>query len=170
MIPVKKGGCVMYCNYCGSKKCFYSELGCIFSLQTLKILVPFLEKNFINKSRFNKIYSMVPLESWDKWAIANNLPTIEILRELYPEEDLESILFLVLDGNTNRLSPELRSYYTEQSEVEYEESLAFSEFRTFFTINGLTALTKDYIMNFNLEELNKIPRPIELDCLKMEVV
>lgn len=159
----------MYCNYCGSKQCLSSNLGCIFSTQSLKILIPFLENNFNNKSYFNKYYSMVPFESWDKWATANNLPTIENLNDLYPKEDLESILFLALDGNTQKLSPELRSYYTEQSEADYEESLAFSEFRTFFTIEGLVNLTKEDVMRYNQKELSKVPKPISVDFLRMEV-
>jgi len=112
---------------------------------------------------------MVPFESWDKWATANNLPTIENLNDLYPEEDLESILFLALDGNTQKLSPELRSYYTEQSEADYEESLAFSEFRTFFTIEGLVNLTEEDVMRYNQKELSKVPKPISVDFLRMEV-
>lgn len=148
-----------YCEYCGSRVCKSSGLWCIVSPQALNVVVPFLLENFSNNSIFNKSYSFVPWDTWDKWAIEHGLPTQVQLSALYPEEDLESLLYMAFDGVS--LPPELSSYFHEPVDTESEEADGFSEFSTkvFVDTSGSENLTRDWIMRYNKRKIDRLPRP-----------
>ena len=148
-----------YCEFCGSKDCKSSGLECIMSPKTLDVLIPFLMQNYFNNSVFNKSYSFVPFESWDSWANENDLPTQDALLALYPEEDLESLLYMALDGAS--LPPELESYYHDPMSTDEHEASLFSEFSTpvAFETKGGVNLTREWLMRYNKRRLEKIPNP-----------
>ena len=59
------------------------------------------------------------------------MPTQADLKILYPEEDLESLFFMVLEDV--ELSPELQGYYSEPFDAETIETEGFSSStRTFY--------------------------------------
>lgn len=115
-----------------------------------------LERVFLEYSTFNKSYVFVPFDTWDNWAIENDMPTQSELKILYPEEDLESLLFMVLDGL--ELSPELQSYYSEPFDAEHIEAEGFSEFNENFTFDA-KSLTREDVLRYNKQPVNKLPRP-----------
>jgi hypothetical protein len=143
----------MYCTFCGSKQC---KGVCIFSDTGKKRIVEMLERVFLEYSTFNKSYVFVPFDTWDGWAIENDMPTQADLKVLYPEEDLESLLFMVLDGL--ELSPELQSYYSEPFDAEHIEAEGFSEFNENFTFDA-KSLTREDVLRYNKQPVNKLPRP-----------
>lgn len=147
----------MYCSDCGSKLCKESGKPCILSTGARYLILSWLEQQFLEKSVFNKSYNFVPFDDWDAWASQVNLPTLEELGVLYPDEDLESLLFMVLDGLD--LSPELRSYFTEPFDAEQIEAEGFTEFRQFEVFNG-KSLTKEWLLKYNKKPVNTLPRPV----------
>lgn len=146
----------MYCTDCGSKLCKESGKPCILSTGARYLILSWLEQQFLEKSVFNKSYNFVPFDDWDTWASQVNLPTLEELKVLYPEEDLESLLFMVLDGL--ELSPELRSYYSEPFDAEQIEAQGFSEFNENFVFDA-KSLTREDVMRYNKQPVKNIPRP-----------
>ena len=149
-----------YCEYCGSKACKSSGLWCIMSPQALNVVVPFLLRNFSENSVFNKSYSFVPWDVWDKWAVEHGLPTQDGIKSLYEGEDLESMLYLALEDA--QLPPELASYFQDPVDFEEEESAMFSEFSTpvYFDTSSGVNLTRDWIMRYNKRKIEKLPRPV----------
>lgn len=147
----------MYCTDCGSKLC--KELGviCIFSDVGRRRILEMLELYYLERSVFNKSYAFVPLDTWDGWAIENDMPSQGDLKALYPEEDLESLLFMVLDGL--ELSPELQSYYTEPFDAEQIEAEGFTEFRELESFSG-KHLTREELLRYNKKPVNTLPRPV----------
>lgn len=147
----------MYCTDCGSRLC--KELGkpCIFSTGARNLILSWLEQQFLEKSVFNKFYNFVPFDDWNAWAVQVGLPTLEELKILYPDEDLESLLFMVLDGL--ELSPELRSYFTEPFDAEQIEAEGFTEFRQSESFVG-KSLTKEVLLKYNKKPVNTLPRPV----------
>ena len=143
----------MYCTFCGSKQC---RGVCIFSDTGKKMIVEMLERAFLGHSTFNKSYIFVPFDTWDGWAIEHDMPTQADLKILYPEEDLESLLFMVLEDV--ELSPELRSYYSEPFDAEAIEAEGFSEFNENFTFDA-KPLTRDDVVRYNKQPVKNLPRP-----------
>ena len=146
----------MYCSDCGSKLCKESGKPCILSTGARHLILSWLEQQFLEKSVFNKFYNFVPFDDWNAWAVQVGLPTLEELKILYPDEDLESLLFMVLDGL--ELSPELRSYFTEPFDAEQIEAEGFSEFNENFTFDA-KSLTREDVLRYNKQPVNKLPRP-----------
>lgn len=143
----------MYCTFCGSKQC---RGVCIFSDVGKTKIVEMLERVFLEYSTFNKSYVFVPFDTWDNWAIENDMPTQSELKILYPDEDLESLLFMVLEDI--ELSPELRSYYSEPFDAEQIEAEGFSEFNENFIFDA-KPLTREDVLRYNKQPVNKLPRP-----------
>ena len=143
----------MYCIFCGSKQC---RGVCIFSDVGKTKIVEMLERVFLEYSTFNRSYVFVPFDTWDNWAIENDMPTQSELKILYPDEDLESLLFMVLEDV--ELSPELRSYYSEPFDAEQIEAEGFSEFNENFTFDA-KSLTREDVMRYNKQSVKNLPRP-----------
>ncbi len=145
----------MYCTYCGSRRCAEGTRLCVMSPQALNLIVGFLETNFVESSIFNKSYAFVPDEEWDSWASSHNLPTQEELLSLYPEEDLLSLLTMILDGV--KLSPELRSFYTEP--FDFEEIEMFSEFskKVVVDTSSLRNLTREDVLRYTGKKVKNLP-------------
>lgn len=158
----------MYCTYCGSKKCAEGTRLCIMSPQAMNLIVRFLEEVFFETSRFNKSYTFIPNEEWDLWALKNNVPTQIELLELYPEEDLFSLLFLALEDA--KLSPELTSFFKEQ--VNFDESETFSEFFDGVNVNTdkLKPLTREDVLRYNGKKIKNLPRPAFISSLTLRKV
>lgn len=146
----------MYCTDCGSALCKEWGKLCILSEAGKALILDMLESQFIDNSFFNKYYSFVPTETWDDWALNVGLPTQDELMLLYPGEDLESLLYLVLEDM--ELSPELRSFYHEPFDAEPLEAEAFSEFNENWTFEG-KHLTKEELMRYNKKPVRALPRP-----------
>lgn len=155
----------MYCTYCGSKSCAKGTRLCVMSPQARNLIIDFLEATFVESSHFNKSYTFVPTEEWDSWAISHNLPTQEELLSLYPEEDLHSLLYLVLDEV--EISPELRSFFHEP--VFTDETEMFSEFsnKVLIDVSGLRRLTKDEVVKYTGRKVKNIPRPTYVESLNL---
>jgi len=145
----------MYCTFCGSKQC---RGVCIFSDTGKKMIVEMLERAFLEHSTFNKSYIFVPFDTWDGWAIENDMPTQGDLKAMYPDEDLESLLFMVVEGQ--ELSPELMSYYCEPFDAEPLEVVGFSEFTERPNFSG-KSLTREELMGYNKKPVKVLPRPTE---------
>ena len=156
-------GGVMYCTDCGSKLCKEWGKNCIFSKEALPVIVQMLEAQFFEYSIFNKSYSFVPFDTWDEWADSNNFPTQDELMFLYPEEDLENLLFMVLQDA--ELSPELRSFYHHPFDAEDIEIQTFSEFSQSWRFDG-KSLTLDDIMLYNKKPVKNLPRPDYVELRK----
>ncbi len=148
----------MYCTYCGSKVCAEGTRLCIMSPQARNLIVSFLESNFVESSVFNKSYVFVPTDLWDEWASKHNIPSQEELLFMYPDEDLHSLLFLILDEV--ELSPELRSFFNEP--VDFDESEMFSEFsnRVVFDTSRLRNLTREDVLRYTGRKVKNLPKTV----------
>lgn len=153
----------MYCTDCGSKLCKEWGKRCIFSSDSVADIVSMLEEQFLENSIFNKSYSFVPFDTWDVWANSNNFPTQDELMFLYPGEDLEGLLFLVLQDVD--LSPELRSFYHEPFDAEELEIQSFSEFSQSWHFEG-NPLTLETLMLYNKKSVKTLPRPDYVELRK----
>lgn len=159
----------MYCTYCGSKSCYSSNKLCIFSDEVIrKIIIPFIEKTYFDFSVFNNFYVFLPEEQWDSMAISSNLPTLQELKELYPSEDLEELMFLILDNK--QLSPEIMTYYTQPQNTEEKDAEDFSEFieKKHIDTSNMTRLTMQFISSFNNKPLRDLPFPVFYETLVLE--